>query len=110
MLKAAKFSMNRIPLDSIKARLHALQHVSLTLEAPAVIEAIYVPTFCRSLKKAQNQGKNARNAAKRGLCAIPTHFFKPTKSPLVSSTQQIRLKIGRIGVAMLRVGASEAPQ
>ena len=109
MLKATKFSMNRVPLDSIKARL-LLQRVRLLLEAPDDMEAICVPTFCRSLKKAQNQGKNARKGSIKRLCAISAHFFKPRKSLLVSPTGRIRPKITRIGVAMLRVGASEAPR
>ena len=107
MLKATKFSMNRVPLDSIKVRSHAFQEFKLPLEGPASSKAICVPTFCRSLKKAQNQGKNARNGATRRLCTIQTHFFEPGKSPMMSFTGRMRPKIRRTGAVTLRIGALE---
>ena len=57
MLKAPKFSTNRVPLDSISAESHASHAVELPIKDPALGKAICVPTFCRSPQEAQNQGK-----------------------------------------------------
>ena len=57
MLKAQKFSTNRVPLDSISAESHASHAVELPIKHPALGEAICVPTFCRSPQEAPNQGK-----------------------------------------------------
>ena len=57
MLKAQKFSMNRVPMDSISAESYASHDVKLPIKDPARTKAICVPTFCRSPQEAQNQGK-----------------------------------------------------
>ena len=57
MLKAPKFSMNRVPLDSISAKSYAFHDAELPIKDPVSSKAICVPTFYRSPQEAQNQGK-----------------------------------------------------
>ena len=78
MLKAPKFSMNRVLLDSISAKSYAFHDAELPIKDPASAKAICVPTFCRSPQEAQNQGKT-RAAGRYPKNAIGHRPLLPAK-------------------------------